>query len=92
MKSYPLGSFIVHTRREWSPFIFSMGYITKSISCIALYSQREKDATFFLRMDGKVKISKLNSKALFRTYSTTWALGLQPNNKYKQFNVRTVHY
>jgi len=25
MQSYPLGSFIVHPRAEWSHFIFSMG-------------------------------------------------------------------
>jgi len=25
MQSYPLGSFIVHTRADWSRFIFSMG-------------------------------------------------------------------
>lgn len=85
MQSYPLGSFIVHTRAEWSRFIFSMGQVAKSISCVALYSQREKDATFVLRMEGKVKSFKLNSKALCRIYSITRVLGLQASNTYKHF-------
>jgi hypothetical protein len=65
----------VRTRVECSRFIFSMGYVV-SISCMEVCSQREKDATFVLKMEGKVKSFPLNSKGLCSMYSTVRLIGL----------------